>query len=334
MKKILVSIVLITPLALQANDMPIREKQNNEISIQQSEPENITNKKFNSMKLPNFVGELPEYFDINLGGIIDYPEFTRFGTTVLIVGEKGTGKTLLVNEIIRESGLEVIRILVKEIYDKPIPEGYITHGRYINTLIIDALDKAKNISQHKNISVIIFVDDLDYAFLKDRQYKNYAGLNILGGETLPDIQDKHRRIKFIATATDTEVFPTDLPYRRIDVFPLSLPDYKSRKEILEFHLKKHPTERNINLFTLALASHGFTGGDLVHVINDAANSAKKRSNPHITQTDLWTAFKPIRLEGAKQSTQNFLIEYGPTILAAVATIITISLLAKKKNKNN
>ena len=51
MKKILVSIVLITPLALQANDMPIREKQNNDIAVQQSEPENITNKKFNSNKL-------------------------------------------------------------------------------------------------------------------------------------------------------------------------------------------------------------------------------------------------------------------------------------------
>ena len=335
MKKILASIAFIAPLAIQANDMPTRT-QGTETPQQQS----TIDRKVNSMTLPNFAGKLPDYFDINLGWIIRSPNDTFFGgATILIVGEKGTGKTLLVNEIIRESGLEVIRIPVKEIYDKPIPEGYTTHGRYINTLIINALAKAKNISQHKNKSVIIFVDDLDYAFLKDRQYRDYAGLNILGGETLPDIQDKHRRIKFIATATDIEVFPKDLPHRRIDVIPLSIPDYKSRKAILEFHIKKHLVEENINLPTLALTSHGFSGGDLVQVINNAAKSANSRNHSQITQTDLWTAFKPIRKqivlqqwEGAKQSTQDFLMEYGPTILAAVATIIIISLLAKKKNK--
>ena len=336
MKKILVSIVLITPLALQTRDMPNRTRDNNAPTEQQTESTNVMNKKYNSTKLPNFVGELPQYFDTELGWIIDRPEFSRFGTTVLIVGEKGTGKTLVVNEIIKESGLEAIRIPVKEIYDKPILEGYTTHAQYIKTVIKKSLDKAKQISQDKNKSVIIFIDDLDYAFPGK---KSYGSMCILGSETLPNIKKHHKHIKFIATATNINVFPKDLPYRRLDVIPLSIPDYKSRKAILEFHIKKHLVEENINLPTLALASHGFSGGDLVQVINNAAKSANSRNHSQITQTDLWTAFKPIRKqivlhqwEGAKQSTQNFLIEYGPTILAAVATIIIISLLAKKKNK--
>ena len=332
MKKILVSIVLITPLALQANDMPIREKQNNDIAVQQeNKSTNETNKKYNSMKLPNFVGTVPDYFDIELGEIIRFPESTFVGTTILLVGKPGTGKTLLVNEIIRESGLEVIRIPMKKIYDKPVPEGYRNHAYYADDVIQNALAKARGM----NSSVIVFVDDVDYGY----SYDKLADTIDLTGEILPNIQDKYRHIKFIATATDIEIFPKDIPYRRIDVFPLSLPDYQSRKAILEFHLKKHRTEETINLSIFARASHGFSGGDLVQVIDDAANLAKKHSNSsQITQTDLWTAFKPIRYnvalhqwEGGKQSTQNFLIEYGPTILAVVAAII-VSLLLKKKNK--
>jgi len=336
MKKLLAGMALIAPLTVQSNDMPSRP-QDTEITIQQEIPTpSKTDRKLNSMKLPNFVGKLPDYFDINLGWIIRSPNDTFFGgATILIVGEKGTGKTLLVNEIIKKSGLETIYVPMKELYNQPLPDGYKNHSRYADAVIKNALSRAKDISQTKNKSVIVFIDDLDYGYPKDKPFESIS----IGGNTLPDIEDNYKHIKFIATATDIDVFPKDIPYRRLTyVIPLSLPDYSSRKAIIEFHLKKHLADKNIKFSTLAFASQGFSGGDLVRVINNAAKLAQKRSDSQITQADLWTAFKPIRRElalqqweGAKQSTQNFLTEYGPAIVAILATVAMI-LLIKNKNK--
>ena len=57
---------------------------------------------------------------------------------------------------------------------------------------------------------------------------------------------------------------------------VNYPDIQGRKDILDVHAKGKPFERDVDFYTIARSTTGFTGADLANLLNEAALLAARR----------------------------------------------------------
>ncbi|MEV4599274.1 ATP-dependent zinc metalloprotease FtsH [Amycolatopsis sp. NPDC049253] len=192
---------------------------------------------------------------------------------VLLYGPPGTGKTLLARAVAGEAGVPFYTISGSDFVEMFVGVGA--------SRVRDLFEQAK-----QNAPCIIFVDEIDAV---GRQ----RGAGLGGGhdereQTLNQLLvemdgfDARGGIILIAATNRPDILDPALlrPGRFDRQIPVSAPDLRGRKAILEVHAKGKPIAQGVDLTSLAKRTVGMSGADLANVLNEAA-LLTARQNGHV-----------------------------------------------------
>ncbi|EGG14975.1 ATP-dependent metalloprotease [Cavenderia fasciculata] len=210
--------------------------------------------------------------------IVDYlknPEkYDRIGAKlprgILLSGEPGTGKTLLARAIAGEAGVPFLYTSGSSFDEKYIGVG----AKRVRELF----DLAR--SQQP---CIIFIDEIDAAGRNRISSRfNETLLQLL---TEMDGFAQENKIMVIGATNSPESLDAALtrPGRFDRQIAVPIPDFKGRKEIVEFYLSKvSHDEDKIKPEKIARSIPGFTGADISNLINTAAIKAVLNGQDKVT----------------------------------------------------
>lgn len=213
---------------------------------------------------------------------------------VLLVGDPGTGKTMMARAVASEAGVPFFSISGSEFVEMFAGVGA--------SRVRDLFSKAK-----KNSPSIIFIDEID-AVARRRESRGGGGreeheqtLNQILVE-MDGFENETGVIVMAATNRIDMLDPALLRPGRFDRnIAVSLPERKDRLEILKVHFKKKPTDSTIKLDDLAAKTAGSSGADLANIANEAAILAARDSRKVITNKDLTEAFERVAIGPERKS---------------------------------
>jgi len=212
----------------------------------------------------------------------DPKKFTRLGGRipkgVLLVGPPGCGKTLLARAIAGEAGVPFFSISGSDFVEMFVGVG----ASRVRDLFVQG---------KKNAPCIIFIDEIDAV-------GRHRGAGLGGGhdereQTLNQLlvemdgfESNEGVILISATNRPDVLDPALLRPGRFDrQVVVSMPDVRGREKILRVHMKKTPTDKDVNAVILAKGTPGFSGADLENLVNEAALLAAKRNKEKIGMAD-------------------------------------------------
>ena len=201
-------------------------------------------------------------------------KFTDMGARipkgVLLVGQPGTGKTLLAKAVAGEAGVPFFIISGSDFVEMFVGVGA--------SRVRDLFEQAK-----KNSPCIIFIDEIDAVgrqrgaglggghdereqtlnqlLVEMDGFAPNEGVIVLAATNRPDVLDK---ALLRAGRFDRQIM-------------VGLPDDKAREQILEVHARKKKLSDDIDLKVVAKNTSGFAGADLENVLNEAALLAARRN---------------------------------------------------------
>lgn len=207
---------------------------------------------------------------------------------VLLLGNPGTGKTLLAKAVAGESNANFFTMSGSEFV-----EMYVGVGA---ARVRDLFKKAKSDSPS-----IIFIDEIDAVGGKRSSGPNRSDsereqtLNQLLVEM--DGFDTDSKVIVIAATNREDMLDSALLRagrfdRKINVTP---PDLKGRTEILAIHSKNKKLSSDVSLEAIAKITAGFVGADLANLVNEAAILASRKNSSEITMEDFDNAIDKIGL---------------------------------------
>ena len=203
----------------------------------------------------------------------------RIPKGVLLLGEPGTGKTLLAKAVAGESGASFFSISGSEFV-----ELYVGVGA---SRVRDLFEEAK-----KSKPSIIFIDEIDAIGRKRSVGRN--GGNDEREQTLNQLLvemdgfDTNAQIIVIAATNRDDILDNALLRsgrfdRRIAVVA---PDLKGRIDILKVHARNKKLSNDVKIEDIAKITPGFVGADLENILNEAAILAARDNRDVIKMSDL------------------------------------------------
>jgi cell division protease FtsH len=207
---------------------------------------------------------------------------------VLLIGNPGTGKTMLARAVAGEANVPFFSISGSEFVEMFVGVGA--------SRVRDLFSKAK-----KNAPAIIFIDEIDAVGRKRgsgmggghderEQTLNQILVEMDGFETGTNV------IVLAATNRADVLDPALLRPGRFDRRTnITLPERKDREAILKVHFKKKPADETVNLDALAAKTAGSSGADLANIANEAAIVAARRNSKKISNKDLTEAFEKVAI---------------------------------------
>lgn len=207
---------------------------------------------------------------------------------VLLVGNPGTGKTMLARAVAGEANVPFFSISGSEFVEMFVGVGA--------SRVRDLFAKAK-----KNAPAIIFIDEIDAVGRKRgsgmggghderEQTLNQILVEMDGFETGTTV------IVLAATNRADVLDPALLRPGRFDRRTnITLPERKDREAILTVHFKNKPVEDDVNLDALAAKTAGSSGADLANIANEAAIIAARRNSKKISNADVVEAFEKVAI---------------------------------------
>ena len=225
-------------------------------------------------------------------------KFTDMGARipkgVLLVGQPGTGKTLLAKAVAGEAGVPFFIISGSDFVEMFVGVGA--------SRVRDLFEQAK-----RNSPCIIFIDEIDAV---GRQ----RGAGLGGGhdereQTLNQLLVEmdgfgtNEGVIVLAATNRPDVLDKALlrPGRFDRQIVVPAPDVRAREEILEVHARKKRLADDVDLRVIAKNTAGFAGADLENVLNEAALLAARRDKHEIGMQEVEDAMVKVTMGPEKKS---------------------------------
>ena len=187
----------------------------------------------------------------------------RIPRGVLMVGQPGTGKTLLAKAIAGEAKVPFFSISGSDFVEMFVGVGA--------SRVRDMFEQAK-----KQAPCIIFIDEIDAV-------GRHRGAGLGGGhdereQTLNQLLvemdgfEVNDGVIVIAATNRPDVLDPALlrPGRFDRQVVVGLPDIRGREQILKVHMRKVPLSEDVEASKIARGTPGFSGADLANLVNEAA----------------------------------------------------------------
>ena len=187
----------------------------------------------------------------------------RIPRGVLMVGQPGTGKTLLAKAIAGEAKVPFFSISGSDFVEMFVGVGA--------SRVRDMFEQAK-----KQAPCIIFIDEIDAV-------GRHRGAGLGGGhdereQTLNQLLvemdgfEVNDGVIVIAATNRPDVLDPALlrPGRFDRQVVVGLPDIRGREQILKVHMRKVPLSEDVEPGKIARGTPGFSGADLANLVNEAA----------------------------------------------------------------
>ena len=218
----------------------------------------------------------------------------RIPKGVLLVGQPGTGKTLLAKAVAGEAGVPFFIISGSDFVEMFVGVGA--------SRVRDLFDQAK-----KNAPCIIFIDEIDAvgrqrgAGLGGGHDEREQTLNQLLVEM--DVFAENEGVIGLAATNRPDVL--DKALLRAGRFDrqivVGMPDVKAREQILEVHSRKKRLADDVDLKVIAKNTSGFAGADLENVLNEAALLAARRNLREIGMQEIEDAMVKVTMGPEKRT---------------------------------
>ena len=225
-------------------------------------------------------------------------KFTDMGARipkgVLLVGQPGTGKTLLAKAVAGEAGVPFFIISGSDFVEMFVGVGA--------SRVRDLFEQAK-----RNSPCIIFIDEIDAV---GRQ----RGAGLGGGhdereQTLNQLLvemdgfSANEGVIVLAATNRPDILDKALlrPGRFDRQIVVGAPDVKAREQILEVHSRKKRLSEDVELKVIAKNTSGFSGADLENVLNEAALLAARRNLKDIGMKELEDAMVKVTMGPEKKT---------------------------------
>jgi len=237
------------------------------------------------------VGELVDF-------LRDPSKFQRLGGRiprgVLMVGQPGTGKTLLAKAIAGEAKVPFFTISGSDFVEMFVGVGA--------SRVRDMFDQAK-----KHAPCIIFIDEIDAV-------GRHRGAGLGGGhdereQTLNQLlvemdgfEGTEGVIVIAATNRPDVLDPALLRPGRFDrQVVVGLPDIRGREQILKVHMRKVPLDNDVEPAVIARGTPGFSGADLANLVNEAALFAARANKRLVSMNEFDKAKDKIMMGTERKS---------------------------------
>jgi len=218
----------------------------------------------------------------------------RIPRGVLMVGNPGTGKTLLAKAIAGEAKVPFFSISGSDFVEMFVGVGA--------ARVRDMFEQAK-----KNAPCIVFIDEIDA--VGRQRGAGLGGGNDEREQTLNQLLvemdgfEGNSGVIVIAATNRPDVLDPALmrPGRFDRQVVVPLPDIRGREQILLVHMRKVPLAADVKAEVIARGTPGFSGADLANLVNEAALFAARRSKRLVDMEDFEMAKDKIMMGAERKS---------------------------------
>ena len=213
---------------------------------------------------------------------------------VMLVGQPGTGKTLLARAVAGEAEVPFFNISGSEFVEMFVGVGA--------SRVRDLFNKAK-----RNAPCIIFIDEIDAV-------GRHRGAGMGGGhdereQTLNQILtemdgfETGTNVIVIAATNRPDILDPALlrPGRFDRRVVVDMPDIKARESILKVHTRNKPMAKNVDLKKIAKSTPGFTGADIENLANEAAIMTARQNRKTVGMRELELAIEKVVMGPERKS---------------------------------